>query len=181
MPGEWMFPPAFRYFECVVPAANTEKFWCFKLAPAAPTAAPGMIVTTWWGRIGTRGSEDPEAFASPTAAQRKVEAKVVEKLRKGYVERDVEWVKRMWPEWRPPFAVDFKPYPRGEELRQLQKEITKTREKARPIERARPTFGRYIDPGPQPPLSVRTNPGRLKPRVEVSARPGRRIIDFTEE
>lgn len=168
MPGDWTFPPSLRYFECIVPAANTAKWWAYRITS---DGTDRITVVVSWGRIGTTGDSDPKGFTSASSATRFAEDKVREKLRKGYVARDEAWARRTWTGTRPPFAVDAKdvPFPKA----------------------------RYLAPGPQPPVSVRTmraeeafanirprvavNPGRLKPREAVPARAAKRVIDFTEE
>lgn len=161
---DWMFPNALRYFECIVPAANTAKWWAYRIEPGNVPPLDGVRVVVAWGRIGAAGDSDPKIFPSAMAAQRFVEDKVKEKLRKGYVARDEEWARRTWAGARPPFAVDR--FPRGEELRKMVRPVVKVQ---------LDDMYRNIRP------RVAVNPGRLKPRVEVSARPGRRIIDLTED
>lgn len=164
---DWMFPNALRYFECIVPAANTAKWWAYKVdSDVAVPPLDGVRVVVRWGRIGAAGDSDPKIFPSAMAAQRFVEDKVKEKLRKGYVAREEDWARRTWAGTRPPFAVDR--LPRGEELRKLVQ--------------PKPLILPKVDPEQlYSNLRARINPGRLKPREPVPARAAKRVIDFTEE
>jgi predicted DNA-binding WGR domain protein len=168
----WTFPPGSRYYECVVPAVNTEKFWCYRLLPElGRVATPQVTVEIHWGRIGTSGQSQSKAFQSATEARDFVNDKTVEKLRKGYLERDRDWVQRMWPQWRPPIAIDALEAP--------------AERRARPPfpggSRRRTPDELYANIRPRVEAATKVNPGRVAPRAPLPARAGRRVIDFTEE
>jgi predicted DNA-binding WGR domain protein len=99
-----MWPRRFRYLECVVPASNIEKFWCYWIEPSPP--GDGIQIQYRWGRIGTTGQRKVNRHASPKVAQTVLEQKVADKLRKGYVVRDRAWVARMWGGWLPDMPKD---------------------------------------------------------------------------
>lgn len=161
----WSFPAGARYYECVVPAVNTEKFWCYRLLNSNEG---GVVVEVHWGRIGTSGQVKPFPFTLPADARDFVSEKVVEKLRKGYLERDVAWVQRMWPQWRPPIAVDA-----------LEAPDRRARKQPSPVSRRTPDE-LYANIRPRV-EAMKVNPGRVAPRPVLAARAGRRVIDFTEE
>jgi predicted DNA-binding WGR domain protein len=164
----WTFPPGSRYYECVVPAVNTEKFWCYRLLNSN---AGDVVVEVHWGRIGAAGQSKTFPFKLPIDARDFVNEKVVEKLRKGYLERDRDWVQRMWPQWRPPIAIDALEAPAERRVRP-------------PFpggSRRRTPDELYANIRPRVEAATKVNPGRVAPRAPLPARAGRRVIDFTEE
>ena len=68
---------SFRRFEFV--SGMSQKFWEMSLS--------GNSFTVRFGRIGTAGQSQTKSFASDAKAKREAEGLIVEKLKKGYVEK----------------------------------------------------------------------------------------------
>jgi predicted DNA-binding WGR domain protein len=60
---------------------NSNKFWSYEILD-------DNRVTFRWGRIGLKGQEKTESFGSSSQMQRKIDQKIKEKERKGYVTSD---------------------------------------------------------------------------------------------
>lgn len=75
--GETKKTEGARYFEFV--DGKSSKFWEIKLE--------GTYFTTRYGRIGTDGQESMKEYDSEEKAEREYEKLVVEKVKKGYVEK----------------------------------------------------------------------------------------------
>lgn len=178
---DWAFPIACRYYENVVAATNTCKYWGFKIE--ALDGEVGCKVIYFWGRIGTKGqTKAPNMYVGTLAykaAGDDAEADCRRQLREGYVQRDEAWVKRMWPDWRPSFAVDGArrwPVVDPNPVAAARARSALDNLSARLPSPSRPPF--LI---PLSPLPKRAPVEPPKPDPPVLAKRGKRMLDFTED
>lgn len=74
-------PPNVTCLVSINEDTNTSKFWALSFEPG-PDGVP--VLRRFWGRIGTKGQEEPSAFPSEAICLQQAKAWVEAKLREGY-------------------------------------------------------------------------------------------------